>query len=173
MKNTKNIFVSMVVIAAALGSSQIIQSAEFFNEPAVAIYNKSKEDITVNIMNLENNVAYIMGIPGEKEGRYDADINSRLRFEIWSQSDSNKEKTLGVFSIDAPGKTKYISWDPAKSPALYPQTGPLMGFGKLVGMKSKFGLSLKNNVTPSQIKTEKAQYSVGQAPTRKVQKPAQ
>lgn len=157
MKNSKNILLTIV----ALISTQFIQSAEFFNAPAVEIYNKDSKEVVVIIINLDNDEKHSLIVQGGKSVKYDADINSKLRFEFWSTT--NKNQALGVFSVRAAGKTKYLSWDPAKKPSLYPQTGTLYG---LLG-RTKSGLSLKNNVTASDIQQEAAQLSMGQGPTRK------
>ncbi|HLJ31838.1 MAG TPA: hypothetical protein VKU36_05340 [Candidatus Babeliales bacterium] len=167
MKNTKNILLSLFTITA-ICSSQSMQSSEFFedihNKVAVEIYNKDQRDIGVAIIDLKTSDAYTMVVPSGQARKYDANINSPLRFEIWSPLSPGK--ALGVFSVNAPGKTKYLTWNPAKYPALYAQTGPLMG---LLG-KTESGLPLKNNIKSSQIKLEKEQYSQSRLPGKQPQR---
>ena len=55
-----------------------------------------------------------------------------------------------TFRINALGKrTAYLTWNPAKRPSLYPQTGPWLGFlGKI---ESVWPLDKKTNIEQSQI----------------------
>lgn len=145
MKNHRNILLTIITLV----STQFTQSAErFFNvTPTIEIYNKIKNDIYVVINDISTNylIENITIRPNEQwknSAEHAIDKNSKLKIKIVSDQ---KTKT---FTINAPGKTKYLSWDPAKSPSLYPQTGTLFG---LLG-KTKSGLSLKNNVSSSEIK---------------------
>jgi hypothetical protein len=52
-----------------------------------------------------------------------------------------------AYTIRPGHKTVYLTFNPEKSPAVYPQTGPLKGF---LG-KTETGLPLKNNVSASNI----------------------
>ena len=149
MKNTKNMLLSMTIIAA-LCSAQSAQSAEFFDAPTIEIFNK-KEECVVAITNLNNGAVMVMGIPSNQTKRHDTDINAKLKMQFWSLGG----RPMGAFIINAPGKTKYLSWNTAKSIPLYPQTGPLKGlfgrynpFGKGT---TESGLSLSNNITEKQI----------------------
>jgi hypothetical protein len=149
MKNIKNILTA-VVTAAVLYCSQTIQCSASLSAPDVEIYNKSNEDITVFITNLDNQVPRSINVAKGMAVKYDTDINSELKFEIWSLSNKNANRLLAVATINAPGKTKYLTWNPEKKPSLYPQTGPLLG---LMG-KTQSGLSLKDNVSSSMIKNQ-------------------
>ncbi|HXW53566.1 MAG TPA: hypothetical protein VEL47_05635, partial [Myxococcota bacterium] len=56
------------------------------------------------------------------------------------------------YLINAPGRTKYLTWNPAKFPSdahefLYPQTGPWLGLLWV----TESGFSLKKNVSQSDI----------------------
>ncbi|HLJ31839.1 MAG TPA: hypothetical protein VKU36_05345 [Candidatus Babeliales bacterium] len=145
MKNSKKIVISII-----LCSLHFLHGAQALNEPTVEIYNKTTRDLGVTVINLDNGITSTLTIPAEQAQKYNTHIDSRLKFEMWSPS--NPTQALGIFSINAPGKTKYLSWDPAKSTALYPQSGSLMSFGD----KTKSGLSLKNNIKSSDdIKVEK------------------
>ena len=59
------------------------------------------------------------------------------------------------YTINAPGKTKYLTWNPAKATPLYPQTGPMMGlmgrYNPLGAGTTESGLPLGNNVTEREI----------------------
>ncbi len=149
MKNIKNILTA-VVTAAVLYCPQTIQCSAPLNAPDVEIYNKSNEDITVFITNLDNQVPRSINVAKGMAVKYDTDINSELKFEIWSLSNKNANRLLAVATINAPGKTKYLTWNPEKKPSLYPQTGPLLG---LMG-KTQSGLSLKDNISSSMIKNQ-------------------
>jgi hypothetical protein len=122
--------------------------------PVVEITNKSNESIQVNIADAGTNVrkdiatAYVSPNQRWNSGDRVIDMNNKLLIEVSTKANTYAPK---VFFINAPGKTKYLSWDPSKSMPLYPQTGPLAGFGKMLGMKTASGLSLDNNVSASQI----------------------
>jgi hypothetical protein len=85
------------------------------------------------------------------------DINKPIRIGIYNQPTKNISTSFlsgaitpqpnVVYELNAPGKTKYVTWNPSKSPFLYPQTGPLMG---MTG-KSDSGYPLSNNLAQSQI----------------------
>jgi hypothetical protein len=156
MKNTKVLFISITSVITLL-SSQGMQAA-----PAFEIYNKDKESIQVNIADISGNIrkdkatAYVSPNQQWNSGSRAISLNDKLLIEI----STKKNPRLTKFVIDAPKRTKYLSWNPAKSPSLYPQTGPLMGLMGLVGMgQTKSGLSLENNVKASDIQTE-AQYNI-------------
>jgi hypothetical protein len=146
MKNT-NMFLSIAAIVAAISSSVAIASAPG-NVPVIEIYNKGNESLQVNIIDVSGGAqktiatAYPSADSQWNSGSRAIDLNSKLMFEILKQN-----KIISRFTVNAPGKTKYLSLDLAKTPSLYPQTGPLLG---LMG-KTKSGLSLKNNVTSSEI----------------------
>jgi len=148
MKNT-NMFLSIAAIVTAISSSIAIASAPGSSfEPVVEIYNKGNESLQVNIIDVSGSAqkniatAYPSADSQWNSGSRVIDWNSKLMFEILKQN-----KLISRFTVNAPGKTKYLSLDLAKTPSLYPQTGPLLG---LMG-KTKSGLSLKNNVTSSEI----------------------
>lgn len=151
MKNTKNI-VCALSIAVSFGS----QCSQ--NEPVIEIRNKSKQRIRVRVYNNTGKLkASENSIDGNKDGliRWQVpsniiNINDNIKIEITEQpTDLHKSK---IFTIDAPGKTKYLSWDSNRTPSLYPQSGPLAGLSTMIGMKTTSNLSLKNNISAGQIK---------------------
>jgi hypothetical protein len=152
MQNIKSLFISIVssiaIFSAPLSASSA-PSGSF--DPVVEIYNKEGESIQVNLIDVSGSTqkaittAYVSGNRQWNSGPRVIDMNNKMLIEVLKQN-----KLIGRFLIDAPGKTKYLSWNPAKSPALYPQTGPLMGLMS----KTDSGLSLKNNVSASQIRKQ-------------------
>ena len=75
-----------------------------------------------------------------------------MRLELYNQGLTQQEisraRPQRTVSINAPGKTKYLTWNPAKSPYLYPQTGPLMGLLS----RTSSGYPLAVNVKQSDIR---------------------
>jgi hypothetical protein len=145
MKNTKNIFLPIATITLFL----TIQTAVASQEPNFEITNKSTTDISVYLAH-GNNQSKGMLVKPQQRQQYQINPNDSCVIIINTEDESG----FGRFnySLDAPGKTKYVTWNPDKKPALYPQTGPLAGFGKLIGMKTASGLSLNNNIAAGQIK---------------------
>jgi DnaJ domain len=147
MKNTKNIFLLIVSIITLSNAQQL------FSEPVIEIYNKTNESIQVNIADVIGNTtkdittAYVAPAQQWNSGARAITLNNKLHIEVATKANS----TPKAFIIDAPGKTKYLSWDSAKSQPLYPQTGPLLG---LMG-KTKSGLPLNNNVKAENITSTK------------------
>ena len=131
-------------------------------DPVIEITNKSNQNIQANITDETSGkditTAYISPNQRWNSGTRVIDMNNTLRIEVTTQKASTgfKQGTRETFIINAPGKTKYLSWNPEKSMPLYPQTGPLAGFGKIVGMKNESGYSLSNNVLIGQIRQIKA-----------------
>jgi len=119
----------------------------------IEIFNKGNESIQVNIADASGNTrrdittAYVSPNQQWRSGHRVIDMNSKLLIEVSTKANPRMQQ----FVIDAPGKTKYLSWDPSKSMPLYPQTGPAWG---LLGT-TKSGLSLSNNVSSSQIRKTK------------------
>jgi hypothetical protein len=153
MKNLKNVIFSLVILAGIMTSSTYAA-----NDPNFEIYNKSKEDIKVVITTTGERTMD----PVKREIRI---ANNRKEKTVakegtWRETLPSTLAAVGVMVIDGDGKhefsiqreeateTIYLSWNPEKSTALYPQTGPLMG---LLG-KTKSGLPLKNNISSNQIK---------------------
>ncbi|HLJ31830.1 MAG TPA: hypothetical protein VKU36_05300 [Candidatus Babeliales bacterium] len=139
MRNIKNIFTIFVTLL----TTQCI-----FSEPVIEIYNKTNESIQVDIADGSSRkditTAYVN--PNEQWNSGDRTtitLNTKLLMQVSTKANPSPK----AFMIDAPGKTKYLSWDPAKSQPLYPQTGPLLG---LLG-KTKSGLSLSNNINTENI----------------------
>ncbi len=138
-------------IAAAIAFVTILMQAEpvTLHAPVIEFYNKNQDSIQVNIIDISGSsqktitTAYVSGDQQWNSGSRVINMTTKLLIELLKQN-----KLIARFEVDAPGKTKYMSIDLNKTPALYPQTGPLLG---LMG-KTKSGLPLKNNVSAGQIR---------------------
>jgi uncharacterized protein (DUF3820 family) len=111
-------------------------------DPVIEVSNKQGASVELNIAEVGPNgrvnypTVYIQDQQRWNSGQRVVDMGGRM---------------VGRYIIDAPGKTKYVTWDGKK---LYPRTGSLGGFGKVLGMKTDTGLSLANNVSSSQIRSK-------------------
>lgn len=105
------------------------------------IFNKSKEGIEVEVTYGSNKLTMVVN-PGDQKQATIA-TNHIVYLKITGRA----SKKVTKWELDANGKTKYVSYNPEKRVAVYPQTGPLMGF---MG-KTESGLSLKNNLSASNI----------------------
>ena len=142
MKHTQNIF-TLIVSIVTLSSVQYV-----FSAPVIEIYNKTNESIQVDIADANSKkditTAYVGPDQQWNSGdRTTIDLSTKLLIQVSTKANPSPK----AFIIDAPGKTKYLSWDSAKSQPLYPQTGPLLG---LLG-KTKSSLSLSNNLKAENI----------------------
>ncbi len=161
MKNTKNMFISIasVVILFALHTSTIV--AAVTPNPGFEVFNKSAKPILITI-SLDN-------ILMERAPRIDAgktyscaialDQTVQLGIYTGEVKELHKDRSGNIinkpdysYELNAPRKTKYVSWNPddkshAANP-LYPQTGPWMGLLR----RTETGFPLgKNNITQEQI----------------------
>lgn len=81
------------------------------------------------------------------------DLTNATSFSIAPMRDG-KPSGFVTYRIDAPGKTRYMSYD--DKGRLYPQTGPLMGIGKytpnfIMEDRTNTGLLKRNNVEDKDI----------------------
>jgi len=146
MKNMKSILVKMTLLIATV-TSYTLQAA-----PNFEIYNKSKTPIKVRVSNIRGE-ATESSVPADQVWR--TTVNSVLHgFRV---AITTADNDLEVFDLHPEDKdeTAYVSFDPNKRPALYPQTGPLMG---LMGKHNPFfgqtksGLPLTHNIASVNIK---------------------
>jgi hypothetical protein len=146
MKNTKNIFVS--VLSIVLLSLQTLCIA---HDLTFELFNKDTKTIKWNLYDKQEKlISEGLLAPGQKaylpQKANEIALNaSRLMLRVTSRHDGGAQM---YYHIDAPGKTKCITWNPVKTPALYPQTGPYLG---LAGT-TESGLPLNNNVQSSEIR---------------------
>ncbi len=137
MKLLKNIFLFSTMFIAC----STVNAVSNFE-----LLNKSKKPIQLTISNVlvglpETQKTVTIDIASGKHWNYNTQAKSKITLKI----------TDGTSSINAiiyaPNKTAYLTYNPAKTPSLYPQTGPLMG---MVG-NTESGLPLKNNVKITDI----------------------
>ncbi len=137
MKLLKNMF---------LFSTMFIGYSAINAVPNFELLNKSKKTIQLTLSD------ELVGLPKTKKSvtkdiasgkhwGYTTQKNSKITLKITDGGTSNN------YSIYTPNKTTYLTYNPAKTPSLYPQTGPLMG---LVG-NTESGLPLKNNIKSADI----------------------
>ncbi|HLJ31831.1 MAG TPA: hypothetical protein VKU36_05305 [Candidatus Babeliales bacterium] len=127
-------------------------------EPNFEFYNKDKENgrvkITVNAGN--RNIVTDKIVDPDEIYQAEIDPNANVNITVFTVYQKNRYFNI----VNAPGKTKYLSWDSSKEPRpLYPQTGPLKG---LMGRYNPFGkgrtetdLPLNNNISERNIVEQK------------------
>jgi hypothetical protein len=167
MKNIKSIFASFIVVMGLLSSQLSVAMTSKKQQdlgPGFEFFNKSRVLTTI--------VLFVNGQFKEtanivSQGRYPmaVDLNQPIQLGIYGNV-TNISMTKGtllkditplpyaVYEFNAPGKTKYISWDPEVNTMigerpLHPQTGPLLG---LLG-KSASGFPLgATNISSKEIR---------------------
>lgn len=164
MKITKNIFVSIVSVVVLMFSQvSFAGTAELLKKiqgPGFEVFNKASNPITITIF-MDGAFLRYADIGSNQKFLLNIDVNKPMQLGIYNQKTKISTGTFSrditpapqyLYTLNAPGKTKYLTWNPAKSPSLYPQTGPLMG---LLG-KSDSGYPLSSNLTQGQIRTATA-----------------
>ncbi|HLJ31832.1 MAG TPA: hypothetical protein VKU36_05310 [Candidatus Babeliales bacterium] len=139
MKNTKNIILGAMLV-------MVVTTKAVSTDPNFEFYNKSNAPAHV-FVTVNDAFSIAENVDAGKILRQTVKPNSSITVEITPASGGASQ----TFELNPADKTAYVSWNPEKKPALYPQTGPLKGIGKMLGMKSNSGLSLKNNLSASQI----------------------
>ena len=134
MKHIKMIAIA-IIATTILGYTSLEAAGNF------ELFNKSNEGVEVEIKSGSNRQTIIVNPGDQKQATVDS--NQIVYLKITGRA----SKKVSKWELDANGKTKYITYNPQKKPAVYPQTGPLMGF---MG-KTESGLSLKNNLSSSNI----------------------
>jgi hypothetical protein len=84
------------------------------------------------------------------------DTTPTLVLSVAKDWKSNVPSGIMGYKLYPAGKTVYLSYDPAKSPAVYPQTGPLKGIGKftpnfIMEDRTNTGLLKRNNIATKEI----------------------
>jgi hypothetical protein len=154
MKSMKNIFVTIVSALSLLamqsafaGTTELLKSMQ---GPGFELYNKASQTITVGLV-IDGKFIDSKPVGAGQKFLKDIDTKGTVRIGIFNTAPKNISADLSgasaIYEINAPGKTKYVTYNPSKSPSLYPQTGPLMG---LKG-KTDFGYPLSSNLQQSQI----------------------
>jgi hypothetical protein len=159
MKSIKNIFVTIVSAIAffttqssVAGTSGLLKSIQ---GPGFELYNKAPQTISVGLV-INGKLVDSKSVGAGQKFLKDIDTKGTVRIGIFNTPPKNISADLSsanaIYEINASGKTKYVTWNPAKAPYLYPQTGPLMGLANLVGMgKTESGYTLNDNIQQSQI----------------------
>jgi len=159
MKNIRNILLSitpMIVIfgsqSAVAGTSGLLKSIQ---GPGFEVYNKANGPITITIF-INGKFSQTADISSNGKFIKDIDTKAPMQLGIYDQITKISTSTLSrditptpkhFYNLNASGKTKYLTWNPAKSPALYPQTGTSWGWSG----KSDSGYPLSDNITQGQI----------------------
>ena len=124
-------------------------------DPGFEFVNKATQPVSIALV--VNGQLTNATVPAGKKFSTSTPLADIIQFGIYEKQTDNvtlhpssgslMPQPTRIYTLNAPGKTKYITWNPAKSPNLYPQTGTLMGWSG----KSDSGYSLKNNMSQSQI----------------------
>lgn len=136
MKNIKTILALAVAIISIMSFSSSINAVANFE-----LFNKSNEGIDFTL-ECGSNKQKLFVNPGEQK---QATIGTCQTLYVIITGRASKQTS--TWEIRGSEKTRYVTYNPAKKPYMYPQTGPLMGF---LG-KTESGLSLKSNVKQSDI----------------------
>jgi hypothetical protein len=142
MKNIKAICVSTFILSIAY-----VQA-----EPNFEVYNKDKANGRIKVTLTVNNKSIVTDKIVDVDEIYQATIDPQQPAQLTIFTTNQQYKN---FMLNAPGKTKYLSWDTSKSRPLYPQTGPLKGlmgrYNPFGQGKTESGFPLNNNISESQI----------------------
>lgn len=146
MKSIHNKFLAALLFSILSSLSFSAQAAEDNFE----LYNKAKYEIRLFIKIGDEKAKYY-DIPSGQAGQMMVPNDKPIYLTIRDKEAVVKGQLASEFyvKIKPTAKTKYITFNPDKSPKLYPQTGPWLG---LLG-KTESGLSLKNNFQESDLIT--------------------
>jgi|SRR5438445_6223504 len=159
MKNIKNTLLSIISVIAFLSSQSAVAGTsgllKSIQGPGFEIYNKATSPITITIF-INGNFTQSADISPNGKFLKDIDVKQPMQLGIYNQVTKISTSTFSreitptpnyFYNLNASGKTKYLTWNPAKSPFLYPQTGTFMGMSG----KSDSGYPLSANITQGQI----------------------
>lgn len=161
MKNTKNMFISIAAAVILFSSHTSTIVAAITPDPGFEVFNKSAKPILLTIFLDNNFIGRALRIDAGKKYSCAIELTQPVQLGIYTKevkelymNKSGKiiNKSDYFYDLNAPGKTKYVSWNPddkshAANP-LYPQTGPWMGLLR----KTESGFPLGNNIKKSEIK---------------------
>lgn len=162
MKSIKLIVSSIAIIASLITIQSTQPAANLVKKmqgPGFEVFNKANQAISIAIMidgkltpaNIAPNGKFVL----------DIDLSKPVKLGIYNRQTSGISTTFltgaitpqpdKLYELNAPGKTKYLTWNPSKSPFLYPQTGTYMG----ISGKSDSGYPLSSNLSQNQIVLKK------------------
>jgi hypothetical protein len=153
-------FSTLSFINASAGSfgdrtKQLLEQTQKGGGPGFELYNKAPEAITLTIF-INGTFLKWVNISSNQKHNESINLNDSISIGIYDAVTKIEtgfltreitQKPDHFYDLNAPGKTKYVTWNPAKAPYLYPQTGIWMG---LLGT-SDSRYSLKNNLSQGQI----------------------
>jgi hypothetical protein len=163
MKPIKNILMTIVsVVSFFSAQSSIAGTAELLKKtqgPGFEFYNKASQPVSIAII-IDGQLT-TADIAANGKFIKDVDLSKTIRLGIYNKTTKGISTTLltgaidpqpnFIYDLNAPKKTKYVTWNPAKTPALYPQTGTFMGLSG----KTDSGYPLGSNLQQSQIVLKK------------------
>ena len=164
MKTTKNIFLSIFSIIALLISQASIASQQFAQKAGALTQQLSTKDPGFEILNKSTTpISYTIGLGDTvqantitKNGNVPAGASAPKnepvgRFVFAKLMIKTADGKTYNFSIKPQRKTLYLTWNPAKSPSLYPQTGPSMGLQGVTESGYPIGFMGSTNVKKNEI----------------------
>ena len=167
MKNFKHFVAAALLASATLSLSAVSRPLE---DPNFELYNKTDGTIAVSVSNVKKGwrgfgEEAILLDKGDKfqtniDMRVGKDTNIKFWVHVGDTGPKSENVLLGSYSIvHGLESTVYVSFGKkrGKGLALYPQTGPMMGFKG----KTESGLPLdKNKNVPADQIVEKLKYDV-------------
>jgi hypothetical protein len=166
MKNIKNIFLTVASTMALFstqlstaGTSGLLKSIQ---GPGFELYNKAPQTISVALL-IDGKLVEAKNVGTMQKFLKTIDLKNTVRIGIFNKQLPPTNISTGllsgaitpqpdaIYELNAPGKTKYVTYNPAKTPHLYPQTGTFMGLSG----KSDSGYPLGDNLQQSQIVLKK------------------
>jgi hypothetical protein len=150
MKNTKIILLSIISIIAFSNLQLVNAAIEAPQGPGFELYNKASHPITIESSIIGTRFKQMATVAPNGKFPLKIDLDAAITLGIYNPRKTAQEMMLPAdyfYTIYSPGKTKYVTWNPAKNPSLYPQTGRFMGFSGI----SDTGYSLGNNLRASEI----------------------
>ena len=143
MKITQGIFISLVTVLTLLNLQSLIASQQFAQkagalnqqlstkDPGFEILNKSTTSInyTVSLGDTAqaNTITKSGTVPAGSPDKSTPKSETVGKFLFAKLNIKTSDGKTYNFIIKPQRKTLYLTWNPAKTPSLYPQTGPLNG----------------------------------------------
>jgi len=160
MLNIKSIM--SIVLLFFFTSQSIINNMELpknRKNPGLELYNKSYEPITMSLF-INNQFITTTDINPHEIFFTKIDLDKAITISVYDQiteilTDFGPETTIAptLYTFNAPGKTKYLIYNPTKKPSLFPQKKNFFQ-----SRKSYSGFSLKNNITINKQKIKNRFY---------------